>query len=46
MTRAFAFCCFAALTSLSPIHAQPLDPNYGAIIDRSIDDYILSLIHI
>lgn len=41
MIRAFVLFSFAALTPLSPISAQPLDPNYGAIIDRAINSYIL-----
>lgn len=41
MIRALMICCLTALAPLAPSVAQPLDPDYGAIINRSIDDYIL-----
>ncbi len=41
MIRAFLICCLTAFAPFSPLKAQALDPDYGAIIDRSIEEFIL-----
>lgn len=41
MIRATLIFCLTVIAPLSPAAARPFTPNYGAIIDRSIDDFIL-----
>jgi len=41
MRRAVLIFCLAAMAPALPAAAQPLDPDYGAIIDRSVNGFIL-----
>lgn len=41
MIRAVVICCFAVLIPLTAGKAQSLNPSYEAIIERSINDFIL-----